>query len=643
MLEFMRKSAGSWFGVIVLGLALGALVITLFQPSGPAGGPGTSGAVLATVDKVAVVESSYASMVERAVANERERNPGITTPEFLRLGGGDAVLEQMIQGEAVKRFGADNAMLVSRRMVDGEIASIPALQVGGQFDEATFRRLLAEQQISEAALRADIASDLQRRQLLQPLALGTSIPNGMAEPFAALLLEERKGNILAVPSTTMPDPGKPTDEQLQAYYAAHARAYTLPERRTFRYAILEPEAFAEKAKPTAEEIESYYKEHPGDYGGLETRAVRHIVLRDEERAKALVAAVRGGASFADAAGKEGWAASDFDLGHVNREGLARETSNEVAGAAFGLKAGAVSDPVHSQLGYHVVQVTGITPPEPRSLQSVSAGIEQRLTEEKLQNLILDTVGAAEDRLAEGEALVDVARDLGLKVEDVAPVTADGRQYAEDYSISRFERPALLSRVFAAFPDDGALVADLGEHRYALFQLTDTIPPEQVPLQSISDDVALAWALQARSDAAKALAEKIAASANEGNALAKAAAGNKLAAPQELSVRRLELTQMVQQGQEVPPPVVMLLNLPAGKARVLEAPGGQGWFVVKVDAVEQGDLAQMPQLTDIVRQSMQRESADEMVGTFLKVIEREVGVVRHPDAVRAANRRLAGAE
>ena len=37
MLQFLRKSVSSWVGILILGLALGALVITLFQPSGPGG------------------------------------------------------------------------------------------------------------------------------------------------------------------------------------------------------------------------------------------------------------------------------------------------------------------------------------------------------------------------------------------------------------------------------------------------------------------------------------------------------------------------------------------------------------------------------------------------------------------------------
>lgn len=641
MLQNMRKVAGSWVGVVILGLAAGALVITLFQPSGPVVG-GPRGAVLATVSGLPVHETDYIRMVDRAVGLERERNPDITTPDFLRLGGGEAVLQQMIHGEAVKFYGDRHDMLVSRRMVDGEIASIPALQVNGKFDDNMFRRLLAEQRISEAELRDGITSDLQRRQLLQPIALGTHVPTGMAEPFANLLLEQRSGQILAIASTAMPDPGTPADAQLREYYDANQRAYTLPERRGFRYAILEPQAFAEKAKPTAAEVKAYYEAHLADYGGVETRRIDQIVLRDAKTAQAVVNAVRGGATFAAAAAEQGWSAADTALGQVNRDELARQTADNVADATFALSANSVSDPVETPLGFHVVHVAAVVAPSPQPFDSVSADIEKHLADEKLQDLVADTVATTEDRLAEGEPLVDVARDLGLTLETMAPVTADGRQYSADFAMTAVDQPTLLSRIFAVGRDEGAQVADLGDNRFALLELADVVAPFLVPLDAIKEDVVLAWQIRQRSDAAKTLADEIATGASDGKELAAAARANKLPAPQQLTVRRLELTQMTQQGQEVPAPVIMLLNLPEGKARTLAAPGGQGWFVVKVDKVEKGDLAQTPQLTNLVRENMQRESADEMVGTFLRVIEREASVVRHPDTLRAVNRRLVGA-
>jgi peptidyl-prolyl cis-trans isomerase D len=196
-------------------------------------------------------------------------------------------------------------------------------------------------------------------------------------------------------------------------------------------------------------------------------------------------------------------------------------------------------------------------------------------------------------------------------------------------------------VFGAEESEGPQVADLGGGSYALFEVTEVIPPALVPLAAIRNDVATAWSIKTRADAARREAEAIAAALSKGTPMAEAVAGKRLPPPQPITVRRLELTQMSQQGQQVPPPVLLLLNTPAGQARILPAPGGQGWFVVKVDAVQPGNVEQAPGLVDAVRQSLLRETGNEMMETFVRAIERDVGVVRKPEQVKATTRRMTG--
>ncbi len=640
MLAFLRKSVTSWVGILILGLALGALVFTLFQPTGPGGTAAGGGQLLATVGKEQITEQDYTRLLDRAVARERETNPRITNPDFIAAGGGELVLQQLIASKALASYGDANGLIVSRRMIDGEIASIPAMQLNGKFDEGTYRRLLAEQRLSEAELRESIRSDLLRRQLLLPVSLGQIVPRGHAEPFAELLLEVRKGRILPVPSAAMADPGKPTDAQLKAFHAENARAYTIPERRGFRFAELDMKGLAEKARPGADAVRKYYDENPQEFGGLETRLVNQIILRDAEKARAFVAAVRGGTPFAAAAAKEGFSAEDIALGTRTQSGLADETTDTLAKAVFALQPGAVTDPVESRLGFHVAEVARVIPASPQAFETVSAAITKTLQDEALLDLVADTVASAEDRLTGGESLADVAKDLGIEIRESPPLTADGRQFDADYAVTAVAQP-LLPAVFAADAAEGPQVSEIEGNRYVIFEVTDVLQPTLVPLDKIREDVALAWEIKARSDAARAEAERIAQALGKGEALDRLVAGRNLPAPQPLTVRRLELTQMAQRGQQVPPPVLQLLTTPKGQARVLPAPGGQGWFVVMVDSIEPGTLSEAPQLAEAVRQSMLRDTSDEMVETFVRAIEREAGVVRRPDQLKAVNRRLTG--
>ena len=642
MLQFLRKSVTSWVGILILVLVLGAVVITQFQGQAPGGGGGgSSGKVLATVGDSPITEADYLRLVDRAVARERQRTPTLTNPDFLRGGGGEMVLQQLISGKAMQQFAGENGLAISRRMIDGEIASVPAFQVNGKFDEATFRRLLQDQRLTEEELRESVEQDLLRRQLLQPVVTGTTVPRGMAEPYAALLLEVRRGSILPIPSAAMPDPGKPTDQQLKAFHAENKAAYTLPERRAFRFAEIDPTSLFEKARPTPDQVRKYYDENLQEFGGVEQREVRQVVLREEAAAKTFVAAVRGGKPFLEAAAAEGFADVDTVLGIQSAADLAKSVNPAVSKAAFALKPGAVSDPVQSPLGWHVLVVDRLIPAAARPFPAVSAQIEKKLADEKAADLLADTIAKAEDRLQGGESLGDVAKSLGAAVQTAPALAADGRLFDADYRVTRVEQP-LLAKAFDADPSEGPQVVELEGGRYALIEVTDVLAPETVPLDKIRADVEMAWSIKARSDAAKTEAERIAAAVGKGETLAQATAGKTLPASQPLSVRRLELTQMAQQGQQVPPPVVMLLSTPKGQARVLAAPGGQGWFVVKVDDIVPGNLAEAPQLVDAVRQSLIREAGGEMAESFVRTIERDAGVRRNPDAIKQVNQRLTGA-
>src|SRR3546814_3147664 len=73
---------------------------------------------------------------------------------FLRSGALGEIIDQMISQTALGVFGRDQGLVASKRMVDGEIASIPAFQnLAGQFDENAFRAPLARENVSEATLR----------------------------------------------------------------------------------------------------------------------------------------------------------------------------------------------------------------------------------------------------------------------------------------------------------------------------------------------------------------------------------------------------------------------------------------------------------------------------------------------------------
>src|SRR5277367_1919316 len=82
---------------------------------------------------------------------------------------------------------------------------------------------------------------------------------------------------------------------------------------------------------------------------------RHILVATEDEAKAIIAELKKGADFATLAkqkSKDPGAAEGGDLGYFTKDQMVPEFSE----VAFKLDKGQISDPVHTQFGWHVILV-----------------------------------------------------------------------------------------------------------------------------------------------------------------------------------------------------------------------------------------------------------------------------------------------
>src|SRR6266516_6663 len=118
------------------------------------------------------------------------------------------------------------------------------------------------------------------------------------------------------------------------------------------------EALRKKAesnvKVTDAEIASYYDQHHEQYSTPQTRVVRHILVKTKAQADTLYRRLKGGADFAALAKK-----FSQDPGTKNLGGKLTITRGQTVPpfdkAAFALRTGALSQPVHTTYGWHIIQ------------------------------------------------------------------------------------------------------------------------------------------------------------------------------------------------------------------------------------------------------------------------------------------------
>jgi foldase protein PrsA len=129
-----------------------------------------------------------------------------------------------------------------------------------------------------------------------------------------------------------------------------------PIRREILAGAYWDDVAARTPAPSAAEVEAWYRSHPGDYAVKASRQCAHVVVASEEEARKAKGRIQGGATFEAMArevsldrqtGEHGG-----DLGTVSDEKLTHMES-ALSKAILTLPAGAVSDPVKSNQGWHL--------------------------------------------------------------------------------------------------------------------------------------------------------------------------------------------------------------------------------------------------------------------------------------------------
>ncbi len=641
MLASFRRMTKSKVGPVIAALFLLTILASFALAdiqSLNLGGGNLNRGTLAKVGDVELTDSDLQTALQRRLTQLREQRPDATyadlAPEF------DAIVNSLLQERTVWAYAREHGLTVSKRLVDAEIARIPGLQgLDGKFSEAAYSAFLQQQRLTDAQVRREIETLLLQRMIIAPVAANVRIPQGVARPYASMLLEQRQGDIAFIPARLFAGGAAPTDAEVQTFYNQNRNRYMVPEQRVLRIARMGPEQLG-NTTPSDQEIAAYYNANRATYAGSETRVLSRVSLPDQATAAQVAQRARAGGSFAAAAAPAGFSAADVSLGPQTREQLTSLAGQAVASQVFGAAQGAIIGPVQSSTGWDVVRVENIERTAGRSLAEARAEIAARLGTEKRKNALADLVNRVEDQIADGSSFAEVAAANRLPVVQTPPVTAGGVAPSQPGFTLPAEYRELPKAAFDMEPgaDPEVIVLPNGAGD-VLLAVDNVVPAAAAPLAQIRERVAADFVERRALDRARAAANAVLGRARGNVSLADAvrqSGVNGLPQPESVNIRRIQLGQF--QG-DVPAPIQMLFTLAQGRAQLTGAPQGQGFFVVKVNRIQPGDAATQPALIAQVQTDFNRASGEEVALQWLTAAQRELGVRRDEAAIAAARQRL----
>ena len=306
--------------------------------------------------------------MRRALDQARQENPEATYSTIAGQFG--PILESLIDERALLAFASDHGFVLSKRLVDAEIASLPQTRgLDGKFSEQAYQAFLQQQQMTDADIRRLIEVAMTQRLVLAPAAVDARVPVGVARPYASMLLEAREGQMALVPTARIPrrTRTRPTATS-NPIYAQNRQRYMVAEQRVLRIAKIgagigcgrRPDRSRNRGLLQGQPGDIRRQRNAGDQPG--GRPGQEAGRRDRCACPVRGDLCRGRGTRGPFAPKT--SASARRPAH-EFSGLAGDA---VANAAFAAAKGAIVGPVRSDLGWHVIKIDdirGATGQEPR--------------------------------------------------------------------------------------------------------------------------------------------------------------------------------------------------------------------------------------------------------------------------------------
>lgn len=552
MLQSMRDKAKSWVTFVVVGIIAFMMAITGLETLAP--NPNNP--------EVASVNGKDITRAELAQAVDQQRRVLIQ-----QMGGQfdlsmlddqllqSSVLEAMIDRQLLLQNAEDQKMDIGQSQIDKLILAMPQFQQDGHFDADRFHMMVRSYGMTPLQFRNAIREETLLLQLRSGVANTEFVTVEELKRLQSLEGQTRDLAWVILSADEVRKAISPSDEEIKAYYDANAARFMTPEQVVVDYVVLDKSAIAKSVAVTDEAIEAEYQYRIAQLQQSENNPVVSVILiqtgeqRTLEDAKAraneVMAKLESGSSFAELAKTYSddavTATKGGDLGAVEPGFFGDDFDNIVAELAVG----EVSEPIETEFGLQILQVTARDEAVVPTLSEMRADIAAALKQNEVDALFLEQSRQLVDISFEASDLTQPAEQLGLTI---MTSEAFGRQGADSGIATDSRIPA------AAFSDDvlnlgaNSELIEITPDQAVVLRVREHKKPELMPLADVTG--AIVTTLKDRS-AEEQLAERA------GEIVAELQSGTSLASL--AGEQKLDLVESGKTGRNKPEVPVQLLQ------------------------------------------------------------------------------------
>ena len=526
MLQSIRERAQGWIAwAIVILISIPFALWGIQSYLGVGGEP-----VAATVNGAEITQRELDRRYQETRMRLREQLGDAYRPELFDERAMRAqVLDQMIQERLVLQVSHDMGLRASDQELRTAIMSNPAFQKDGRFDRATYDRMLELQGTFGTQFEEGLRQRLMGTQLQRAVAASAFVTDAELAEAVRIDRQQRELTFVRLPKVDFRAEAPPAEADIEAYYEAHRDRYQAPERVKLSYLVLDAKEIDADQAADEEELRRRYEEEIERFRQPEQRGARHILItleadadeRAAAEAKARIGEIRDRVlaveDFAELARElsedPGSAAQGGDLGLFG-QGLMDPAFEQ---AAFELGEGEISDPVRSQFGYHLIEVTEVQPGSLKPFEEVREQLAQESSKSSAEGLYYDWAERLANLTYENpDSLEPAAEALGIPLQTSDWIERGGGE-------GLLASPRVLAAAFSDEVVKDGLNSELIEPERDVLQaiVLRVLEHEEaapLPLDAVRDEVVEALRDERAATAAKAAADGLLARLEAGEEL-----------------------------------------------------------------------------------------------------------------------------
>lgn len=423
MLKILRKQAQS---TLIQAMVLLIAVVFIFWGVGT--NLNNNRNSVASVNGEEIPVQDYQRAYDRAVEKYRQQFGGRIPAgllEGLNLKG--QVVGQLIRAELFRQGAAEMGLAISKEATRREIEKMKAFQKNGRFDLGRYKEVLSQNRLTPTSFEGGLRNDMLTGLVVETIGSFAVLPETEVAQWLDFSEREVKLAVRAIKSSDFEDKVKVDDAKLAAWFDQHKTEYTTEPKIRLRYLEFDFDKDIGQVQITDDALRARYASEQSKYTIPEQRHARHILFKvspqaDEQTvekkkklAEEVLARIRKGEDFATLARQysEGPTKdSGGDLGFFSQGRMVKPFDEVV----FSMQPGAVSDPVRTSFGFHIIKLEEIRPARTRSFEEVKGELAKAMKKEEVKGITFKKASEAYEGIMRAGSIDKYSKQSGVAVE-----------------------------------------------------------------------------------------------------------------------------------------------------------------------------------------------------------------------------------